>query len=83
MWLVGAVLLLKRAAFGYFLMSTFLFGMMFAELSHFFSPFMEGGPSYYSPGMYTAIAPIMGGWYAFHVILREIKHERSNHRAST
>jgi hypothetical protein len=41
-WLLGAVMMLKRWSVGYFLVGTFLFGMMFAELSHFVSPFMEG-----------------------------------------
>jgi hypothetical protein len=49
-WLLGAVMLLKRWAFGYFFASTFLFSMMFAELSHFFSPFMEDGTFHYTPG---------------------------------
>jgi hypothetical protein len=35
-------MLLKRWAFGYFFASTFLFGMMFAELSHFLQP-VHGG----------------------------------------
>ena len=70
-WLLGAVMVLKRWAFGYFFVSTFLFGMMFAELSHFFSPFMESGTFHYSPGMYTAILPVIGGWY-------EMSKERNN-----
>ena len=76
-WLLGAVMLLKRWAFGYFFASTFLFGMMFAELSHFVSPFMESGMFHYSPGMYTAILPVIGGWYTFRIILREMRKERS------
>lgn len=75
-WLLGAVMLLKRWAFGYFFVSTFLFGMMFAELSHFISPFMATGNFHYSPGMYTAILPVLGGWYMFGIILREMKKER-------
>ena len=77
-WLLGAVMVLKRWPFGYFFVSTLLFGMMFAELSHFFSPFMESGTFHYSPGMYTAILPIIGGWYVFRIILREMSKERSN-----
>ncbi|WP_018626308.1 HXXEE domain-containing protein [Niabella aurantiaca] len=71
-WLLGAALVLKRFAFGYFLCSTFLFGMMIAELSHFISPLMETGP-YYSPGMYTAILPVASSWYTFYIIRKEIK----------
>jgi hypothetical protein len=76
-WLLGAVMLLKRWAFGYFFASTFLFGMMFAELSHFFSPLMEDGTFHYSPGMYTAILPVLSGWFTFSIILHEMKRKRS------
>jgi hypothetical protein len=75
-WLVGAVMLLKRWAFGYFFASTFLFGMMFAELSHFVSPFMENGAFHYSPGVYTAILPVILGWFTFRIILREMKQNQ-------
>lgn len=75
-WLLGAVLVLKRWAFGWFLASTFLFGMMFAELSHFVSPFMDDSPSYYSPGMYTAILPIVSAWLTFGIVLREMRIQR-------
>ena len=75
-WLVGAVMLLKRWAFGYFFASTFLFGMMFAELSHFVSPFMENGAFHYSPGVYTAILPVILGWFTFRLILREMKQNQ-------
>jgi hypothetical protein len=75
-WLLGAVLLLKRWTFGWFLASTFLFGMMFAELSHFVSPFMDDSASYYSPGMYTAILPIASGWLTFRIVVREMRIQR-------
>jgi len=76
-WLLGAVMLLKRWAFGYFFASVLLFGMMFAELSHFVSPFMEDDAFHYSPGMYTAILPVISGWFTFRIILREMKRNRS------
>jgi hypothetical protein len=75
-WLLGAVLILKRWAYGWFLASTFLFGMMFAEPSHFVSPLMDDSPSYYSPGMYTAILPIAAGWLTFRVVVREMRSQR-------
>lgn len=75
-WLSGAAVLLKRWPFGYFFASTFLFGMMFAELSHFLSPFMEDGAFHYSPGMYTAALPVISGWLTFRVVLREMRKER-------
>jgi hypothetical protein len=78
-WLLGAVLLLKRWAFGWFLASTFLFGMMFAELSHFVSPIMQANDSYYSPGMYTAILPIASGWLTFRIVVREMRKQQIQH----
>lgn len=69
-WLLGLLLTLKHWQFGYFLVSTFLFGMMIGELSHFFSPFFNGG-YHYSAGLYTAIFPISGGWYTFGIIRKE------------
>ena len=82
-WLLGAVMLLKRWAFGYFLGSTFLFGMMFAELSHFVSPLMEDGTFHYTPGMYTAILPVISGWFTFRIVLREMKRRPSVGPSST
>src|SRR5215475_2093025 len=76
-WLLGAVMLLKRWPFGYFFASAFLFGMMFGEVSHFLGPLMEGGKFHYSPGMYTAILPIISGWFTFRIVLREIKRNRT------
>lgn len=72
-WLSGAVMLIKRWDFGYFFVSTFLFGMMFAELSHFVSPFLEDGTFHYSPGMFTALLPVISGWLMFGIVLREMK----------
>jgi len=72
-WLLGAIMLLKRWAFGYFVTSTFLFGMMFAELSHFVSPWMEYGSFGYTAGMYTAILPVVSGWFTFRIVRREMR----------
>lgn len=79
-WLLGAVMTLMRRSFGYFLLSTFLFGMMFAEFSHFISPFMEDGTFHYSPGMYTAILPVVSGWFTFLKLRREIKKAKTLHQ---
>jgi hypothetical protein len=75
-WLLGAVMLLKRWPFGYFFASTFLFGMMFAELSHFFGPLMEHGRFGYTPGMFTAILPVASGWFTFRIVRREMRRTR-------
>jgi hypothetical protein len=75
-WLLGAIMSLKRWPFGYFLASTFLFGMMFAELSHFINPFMEDGTFHYTAGMYTALLPVIAGWYTFRIIKADITEQK-------
>lgn len=75
-WLTGAVMVLRGWAFGYFLVSTFLFGMMFGEVSHVAFPFMEDGTFHYSAGMLTAVLPITSAWYTFILVRREIARTR-------
>lgn len=77
-WLTGAVTLLKRWHFGYFLVSAFLFDMMFANLSHFAFPFLMDGTFHYVSGMYTALLPVITAWYTFSIILREIRSMKSS-----
>jgi hypothetical protein len=72
-WLLGAVMMLKRWSVGYFVGSTFLFGMMFIEPTHFLAPFLQTGTFHYVGGMWTALPLIALGWYTFFVIRREIK----------
>jgi hypothetical protein len=76
-WLAGAALVLVGLGIGYFLVSTFLFGMMFGELSHFAFPFMQDGSFHYVAGMYTCLLPIVGAWYTFVIIWREVQRERT------
>lgn len=71
-WLAGAVMMLRDWAFGYFFASTFLFGMMFGEVSHLAFPFLEDGAFHYSAGMLTAALPIASAWYTFILLRREI-----------
>jgi hypothetical protein len=73
MWLGGAVMLLKRWSVGYFAASTFLFGMMFIEPTHFLAPFIQDGTFHYVGGMWTAILPISMGWYTFTRLRREVR----------
>jgi hypothetical protein len=72
LWLVGAVLLLKRWSVGYFAASAFLFGMMFIEPTHYLAPFLQSGPIHYVGGLWTAFMPISLGWYIFFRIRREM-----------
>ena len=76
-WLLGAVLMLKRWSLGYFFASSFLFGMMFAVLSHPLFPFMENGRFHYVAGLYTFFLPALAGWYTFFVMMRERKKIRT------
>jgi len=71
-WIVGLVMVLKRWAFGYFLVSVFYFGMMFGELTHFIFPLILDGRFHYMSGMYTALLPSAAGWYAFLVAWRDV-----------
>lgn len=81
-WLTGLVLALRRWQFGYFLICVFYFGMMFGEPEHFIFPFIENGTFHYVAGMYTAALPSIAGWWAFLVVVREIKRSRSADQAS-
>jgi len=76
LWLLGAVMMLKRWSVGYFTASTFLFGMMFVEPTHFLAPFLQTGSFHYVGGMWTAILPIGMGWYTFGLLRREITKEK-------
>ncbi len=77
MWILGAILLLKKTQFGYYFLSFFIVAMTMAELSHYIFPFMEDGTFHYVSGMYTAALPLIPAHYALHIVLREIKIERS------
>jgi hypothetical protein len=80
LWLSGAVMLLMRWSVGYFVVSTFLFGMMFIEPLHFIAPFLQkGGGFQYVGGLWTAILPTVVGWYVFFIIRRETKKEKQEH----
>lgn len=82
-WLVGAVMMIRRWPLGFFLASTFLFGMMFGEPTHLAFPFMEDGTFHYTAGMLTAILPVIGGWYTFMAMRREIRRARASAAGAT
>jgi len=75
LWLLGAVMMLKRLPVGFFVASTFLFGMMFIEPSHLVVPFLPIGSFRYVGGMWTAPLLTVLGWYTFLAIRREIARE--------
>jgi hypothetical protein len=72
-WLLGGVMMLMRWSVGYFVGSTFLFGMMFIEPTHFLAPFLHTGTFHYVGGMWTAPPLIALAWYTFFAIRREIR----------
>jgi hypothetical protein len=76
LWLLGAALMLKRQPLGFFIASTFLFGMMFIEPTHFIAPFAQGNGFRYVGGMFTAALPTACGWYTFLAMRREIRRTR-------
>jgi hypothetical protein len=61
-WLLGAALMLKRQPVGFFIASTFLFGMMFIEPTHFIAPFSQGAGFHCVGGLFTAALPTACGW---------------------
>ncbi|MCH7976309.1 MAG: HXXEE domain-containing protein, partial [Bacteroidetes bacterium] len=80
LWLVGAVLLLKRTDIGYYLLSFFFVGMTVAELSHFVFPFLEDGTFHYTSGMYTAALPLIPAAYGLYIVVSEIKKQKQTER---
>ena len=72
-WLLAGVMMLRGSQFGWFLGSTFLFGMMFGEPSHFVAPFLEDGTFHYVSGMYTAPIQVALAWYLFFLLRREMR----------
>lgn len=72
-WLVAAVMFLKRWSAGYYLACVFLFGMMFMEPTHFIAPFLQDGTWHYVGGAWTAVIPAVLGWYTFLRLRRETK----------
>jgi hypothetical protein len=76
-WLLGAVWMLKREPLGYFIASTFLFGMMFIEPTHFIAPFFQGVGVHYVGGLFTAVLPTACGWYTFLAMRRDIRRQHA------
>jgi hypothetical protein len=81
LWLLGSVMTLRHWQVGYFVASTFLFGMMFIEPTHFLAPFLQDGTFHYVGGMWTALLPITSGWYTFFRIRREMQRSKELHIA--
>ena len=72
LWVGGAVMLIKRWAFGYYFLCAFFVAMTIAELSHYLFPFAIDGTFHYESGMYTAALPLITAYYGLYVMLREL-----------
>jgi len=81
-WIAGLVMVQKRWAFGYFLVSVFYFGMMFGELTHFIFPVILDGRFHYMAGMYTALLPSLAAWYTCALVWRNVREARRQLRSA-
>jgi hypothetical protein len=77
LWIAGAVMLLKRWAFGYYFLCAFFVAMTIAELSHYIFPFVVDGTFHYESGMYTAVLPLITAYYGLYVMMQEIRKARA------
>lgn len=69
-WILGGALIAAGKPFGRFIMSTFYFGMIVGEPTHFLFPFMTDGHFHYSAGMVTVVPLVLSALYAFWVAMR-------------
>jgi hypothetical protein len=76
LWIAGAVMLIKRWAFGYYFLCAFFVAMTVAELSHYIFPFVIDGTFHYESGMYTAALPLITAYYGLYVMMQEIRGAR-------
>lgn len=77
LWVGGAVMLIKRWAFGYYFLCAFFVATTIAELAHFVFPFVIHGTFQYISGMYTAALPLITAYWGLYVMMQEIKGVRS------
>jgi hypothetical protein len=77
LWLAGAVLLLERSQLGDYIASTFYFGMIVGESSHFAFPFLESGRLHYASGMITAVPLIASAALALRRTIVEVRRQRA------
>jgi hypothetical protein len=73
MWIVGAILIIKRWSLGYYFLAFFFVAMTIAELTHFIFPFVLYGEWRYTAGVATAALPLFPAWYGLLITLKETK----------
>jgi hypothetical protein len=75
-WLVGAILIIKQWALGYYFLAFFFVAMTIAELTHFIFPFILYGEWRYTAGVATAALPLIPAWYGLMITLKETRRLR-------
>ena len=77
-WILGALALYFRHPLGGF-MAWFIFvGMFLGEPTHLLVfPLAEGGRYHYFPGMWTALLPMVMGFWGLNVMLKDWRRQRS------
>lgn len=80
-WILGGLALYFRHPLGGF-MAWFIFvGMFLGEPTHLLVfPLLEGGRYHYFPGMWTALLPMVMGFWGLHVILADWRLQRRGRR---
>ena len=71
MWILGAIMIIKRWALGYYFLAFFFVAMTVAELTHFIFPFVLYGEWRYTPGVATAAIPLIPAWYGLLITIKE------------
>jgi|GEM_PF-476209 len=79
-WIIGAILIIKRWALGYYFLAFFFVAMTVAELTHFIFPFILYGHFTYTAGVYTAALPLIPAWYGLYVTIQETRKIRQAKR---
>lgn len=66
--------LLRRSRLANFFAWFIFIGPGFLEFMHFVFPLIEGGPYHYFPGMYTAVLPMIPGYYGMYRLIRTARN---------
>ena len=72
LWIGGAIAILARWRVGDYMLVTFFFAMLFAELTHFLFPFLIAGHFHYQSGMWTAALPLIPAAWGIWLIARAL-----------
>jgi hypothetical protein len=70
-WIIGAILIIKKWAMGYYFLAFFFVAMTVAELTHFIFPFVLYGHWEYTAGVATAALPLIPAWFGLYTTLVE------------